>query len=99
MFQFKKNKCICDTVGKIVKVSYGDEECRRVTVEYVVDNCTYQLKENITVKSTAIKLGGIPIGQRKVEYITAGLGEEVAVKYNPQKPTDAYLRDNIGKYM
>lgn len=92
-----KKKCTAETKGTIIEVKYNDGS-RRVTVEYFVDGQPYILKENITVKSVAIKVGRFPIGQRKIEYITEGINETVAVKYNPAKPKQSYLRDNIGKY-
>lgn len=97
MFQFQKRKCTCDAVGKITKVFFNDSGSRRVTVEYVVDGVSYTIRENITVKNEAIKMEGIPVGQKKTEYITAGIDESVAVKYNPENPKKAYLKDNAGK--
>lgn len=99
MFGFQKRKCICDTVGTITKVFFNNNGSRRVTVEYVVDGRTYKIKENITTKSEAIKKAGIPIGQRKVEYITAGIGENVRVCFDPDNHKKAYLKDNLGKYV
>ncbi len=95
---FDKSKCVNETEGTIIKVRYNDD-ARRVTVEFFVDGQPYTIKENITVKSVAIKLGKLPIGQRKIEYITEGVGGKVSVKYNPDNPKQAYLRDNIGKYV
>lgn len=64
---------------------------------YVVDGVSYTIRENITVKNEAIKMEGIPVGQKKTEYITAGIDESVAVKYDPENPKKAYLKDNAGK--
>lgn len=94
-----KKKCVCETMGKVIKVHFNDNGSRRLFVEYIVDGKKYILKENVTVKSYAIKENGIPIGQRKVENISAGIGESVFIKYNPQKPQKAYLRDNMGHYV
>ena len=99
MFKFLfKSKCVSETEGTIVKVRYNDGS-RRVTVEFFVNGQAYIIKENITVKSIPIKAGKIPIGQRKIEYITEGIGEKVFVKYNPGNPKQAYLRDNVGYCM
>lgn len=99
MFQFQKRKCTCDVVGKITKVFFNNNGSRRVTVEYVVGGNSYKIKENITVKSEVIKKAGIPVGQKKIEYVTAGIGENVNLKYDPENPKKAYLKDNAGRYV
>lgn len=68
-------------------------------MEYEVNGKKYTLKENVTHKITAIKIGNIPIGQTKEEYITAPLGGNVEVMFNPDKPEMAYLKNNTGKYV
>ena len=97
---FWKKKCTEETEGVITKVGYGEGVCgpRRLTVEFKAGNKTYTFRENVTVKSEAIKIGGIPIGQKKIECITEGIGGKVSVRYNPAKPKQAYLRNNTGKH-
>lgn len=99
MFQFQKRKCTCDVIGKITKVFFNNNGSRRVTVEYIVGGNLYKIKENITVKSEVIKNAGISIGQKKIEHITAGIGESVNLKYDPENPKKAYLKDNLGRYV
>lgn len=98
LFGSKRN-CVSETSGTITKVRFNNNDSRRVFVEYIVDGKSYTLKENVTVRSVIVKAGDIPVGQKKIEYITAGVGDTVAVKYNPNNPKQAYLRDNIGAYV
>lgn len=95
----KYEKCISEAKGVVTKVHYNEDTSRRLTVEYVVDGEKYTLKENITHKITAIKIGNIPIGQKKEEYVTAVLGDSVGVMYNPDKPEMSYIKNNTGKYI
>jgi len=95
----RKENHIKETKGSIIKVHFNSNGSRRVTVKYVVDGNTYHITENITVKSEAIKIGFLPIGQKKIEYIQEGLGEQVVVMYNSAEPKEAYLRDNIGNHV
>lgn len=99
MFQFQKRKCTSDTFGIITKVFFNDNGSRRVTVEYMAFGKNYVIKENITVKSVPIFKMGIPVGQRKIEYVKEGLGEKVKVCFDPDNPKKAYLKDNIGKHV
>lgn len=96
---FNRSNCINETKGTIIKVRYNNNDSRRVTVEFFVGGQSYIIKENITVKSVAIKVGKVPVGQKKIEYITEGIGGIVTVKYNPTNPKQAYLKNNIGKYV
>ena len=68
-----------------------------ITVEYEVKNQTYQSKESIKLKSTVIRIGFLPIGQRKTPRMpNTFIGDEAVVLYNPENPQEAYLRDNAG---
>lgn len=68
-----------------------------LTVRYCVNGIEYKLKETVKLKSEFIKFGSIPIGQRKESVLpNVNPGTELIVCYNPKKPKQAYLRDNIG---
>lgn len=87
---------VCDGVIKSVR-QRGGEFPWVATVEYIVDGMTYEFKESLKVKSRVIKLGPIPIGQRKTPVMpNSNVGDRVAVCYSPHDPSKAYLRDNVG---
>lgn len=69
----------------------------RIRVEYQVDGKTYEVIETVKMKSEFIKLGPIPIGQRKAPRLpTTEVGRNAVVCYDPENPRRAYLRDNKG---
>ncbi len=94
----KKKKCTAQTTGVVKKVYLNRAPGRRLNVEYLVNGQTYTLAENVTSRSEAIKFGPFVVGQRKIEYISQGVGDIVSVSYNPNEPTQAFLTDNIGWY-
>jgi len=94
-----KNRYTEETIGTVTKISFNNNGSRRLTVEYIVYGSEYKITENITVHSKAIKIGFIPIGQKKVECITAGMNDKVTVVYNPENPEDAHIKGNDGRYV
>jgi len=95
----KINKNLCTEITNGTVVSLKDKGLnfpRIVTVEYQVDSTTYQISESIKLKSSVIKLGPIPIGQRKTAKINTRMGSKVKINYNPDIPSMAYLTDNKG---
>ena len=69
-----------------------------VTVEYEVLGVFYQISESIKYRSEFIKIGFLPIGQKKIPKLgSTVVGSSVRVSYNPDNPDVAYLPDNIGK--
>ena len=98
-----KKKCTAETLGEILSFkSRGLEGVTMVTVKFTVDGTEYTVKESLKYKSKAIKLGFLPIGQRKTPVLKGAAGEDreigvkVRMKYDPQKPKRAYLPDNKG---
>lgn len=68
-----------------------------IVVSYTVEGQEYQIKESVKLKSKAIKIGFLPIGQER--YPAMGeikKGTVVKVKYNSSDPARAYLVDNVG---
>ena len=96
--RINKSQCTSKTNGNIVNVeNKGLNFPTLITVEYVVNSSTYRITESLKLKTKTIKLGFIPIGQRKIPVLpVVAIGEMVAVNYNPNQPTEAYLADNIG---
>ncbi|MFI3168327.1 MAG: hypothetical protein R3Y06_00080 [Faecalibacterium sp.] len=93
-----KKKCTAQTTGVVKKVYLNRAPGRRLAVEYLVNGQPYTLTENVSSKSEAIKFGPFIVGQRKIEYISQGVGGIVSVSYNPNEPTQAFLTENIGWY-
>lgn len=92
-----KKKCteIADGIVINLKVM-GLEHASIVTVKYEVNDTSYEISETVKLKSECIKLGFIPIGQRKVSRINSSVGSIVKVSYNPSNPQEAFLTENIG---
>lgn len=77
--------------------TWGPYNYWRIRVSYVVGGMRYELIESVKLRSKAIKLGPIPVGQEQVPKLpTTEVGETVAVCYDPDDPSRAYLRDNEG---
>ena len=101
----QKNNCteICKGIIKEVK-NHGIDYAPTITVEYIVNRNSYELKEILVNKPyEKIKLGFIPIGYKTKSLIEIKTGvqtiagNEVRVKYNPNNPREAYLLDNDSK--
>lgn len=76
---------------------WGPYNYWRIRVSYTVDGTAYELTESAKLRSEAIKLGPIPIGQKQVPKLpTTEVGERVTVCYDPNDPSRAHLRDNEG---
>ena len=97
--ELKKIHCALCTEGKVVGIkSKGLEFPTIITVEYNVGEKVFQIKEDLKLKNTTLKIGTIPIGQKKKPVLGyAKIGSIVTVAYNPGDPKEAYLPDNIGK--
>ena len=85
------------TTGTIVRVRPGSTDRPTVVyVRYEVDGTEYECHETVKLTSEAIKLGPIPIGQRKRGKIPSSVGDTVRVAYLPTDPSKAILSDNKG---
>lgn len=85
------------TVGTIVRVRPGSvDRPTTVYVRYEVGGVTYECRETVKLTSEAIKLGPIPIGQRKHGKIPSRVGCTVLVAYLPEDPSKAILMGNSG---
>ena len=95
----KKNKNYQGkTIGKVIFLkSKGLNSPIIITVEYLVNCISYSIKKTMKLKSEPIKLGAIPIGQRKVPIIgKVRIGSSVYVKYDLNNPTKALIEGNDG---
>ena len=69
-----------------------------ISVEYQVAGMNYTVTESIKLKSQAIKIGFLPIGQKRIPVMgDTAVGCAVMVSYNPDNPAEAFITRNIGK--
>lgn len=88
-----------ETTGIIIKSLLVSTETPRLTVMYMVDGNEYTISENITSKSEAIKIGFLPIGQRKVWLVEKiNVGDKLQIIYDPNNPQKAHIKENNGKF-
>ena len=66
-------------------------------VTYFVDGAEYHIKETVKMKSEAIKIGGIPVGQRNSYQMgNISVGDSVTIQYDPSNPAKALIAENDG---
>ncbi len=65
-------------------------------VEYEVNGKKYQIEETIKLVSKVIKLGFLPIGQKKTSKINCEEGSVVTIVYDEEHPEKAYIEGNGG---
>ena len=99
--RMKINKANCtQTVNgsvKELKVK-GQDFPTMITVEYQVAGNNYVVTESLKLKSEKIKLGFLPIGQKRVPVMgNTAVGSSATVSYNPNNPIEAFITHNIGK--
>ncbi len=68
-----------------------------VHAEYYVNGVKYQIKESVALKCSTIKLGKIPIGQRKTFVLeTIKKGGSIEIHYDERNPRKAIIYGNEG---
>lgn len=84
------------TIGKITSIKdKGLNSPTVITVEYSINGKKYDISEPVALKHKFIKLGFLPIGQKKVPRLPSiAVGTQVAVIYNSNKPSQAYIDGN-----
>lgn len=93
----KEREYIGKAVGTVVRFRRGGiDHPAFVCVRYEVDGRTYECRETVKLKSEPIKIGPVPIGQRKRGKIASRVGSKVRVAYLPSDPSKAILADNTG---
>lgn len=90
-------KCTKSAAGHITKCwDKGLDYSDRISVCYEVDGNSYSINEKVKYITEAIKIGPIPIGQRKVPALgSIRVGREVKVMFNPEDPSEAFVLGNI----
>ena len=86
------------TTGQVEKIlSRGLDHPWVIVVRYTVDGREYRVKETAKIKNRAIKLGKIPIGQRKSFVLgPIEVGSPLTICYDPQRPQNALILGNDG---
>ena len=93
----KEREYTGEAVGTVVRIRRGGiDRPTSVCVRYEVDGRTYECRETVKLESELIKIGPIPIGQRKRGKIASHVGSQVRVAYLPSDPSKAILVDNTG---
>ena len=94
----KKKLYTEETTGRVVElIDRGVDFPSLLCVAYEVNGIHYEIKESLKLKSEAIKLGLIPIGQIKVPMIdSVEKGAPVTVRYSKENPKNAIILENEG---
>lgn len=97
-----KNKninCTETTSGYIKKLkSNGLDFPTMITVEYCVNGIHYKITEPLRYKKELIKFCNFPIGQKHIPTIgNTSIGEKVDIKYNPFKPEESFILQNVSE--
>lgn len=93
----RKKKCTCNTKGVVKNLNVqGLEFPTKITVEYEVEGQKYEITEGLAMEFKTIKLGFLPIGQKKIPKVNSKVGSIVNVNYNPDEPSEAYIVGNDG---
>lgn len=84
--------------GEVVSlVSRGVQNVTLVRVRYMVGGRAYELEEPLALRSEAIRVGPVPVGQRKTPKLGAvAPGSRVEVAYLPDDPAHALIVGNDG---
>lgn len=86
-----------ETLGKVIKItSKGIDSSTIVEVEYQVNNENYIIKESLKLKSETIKIGIIPIGQRKKPKVNCKVGDTITIEYDENNPDKGHIKGNDG---
>ena len=86
------------TRGRIIKiVDKGSDYPRVIHIRYHVNGIDYEIKETAKMKSSAIRVAGIPVGQRKT-FVLGNVreGDLLEVRYDEAHPDKAIIYGNDG---
>lgn len=94
----KKETYTGKTKGRIIRiVDKGLDHPCIIHVQYHVNGSTYEIKETAKMKCTAIRIGKIPIGQRKTFVLgTIKEGDLLEIRYDELHPKKAIIYENDG---
>lgn len=94
----KKNNYMGITQGRVIRiVDKGLDYPWVIHVQYKVNGIDYEIKETAKMKSTAIKVAGIPVGQRKTFVLgVVKEGDLLEIRYDEAHPERAIIYGNDG---
>ena len=94
----KKNNYMGITQGRVIRIVHkGLDYPWVIHVQYKVNGIDYEIKETAKMKSTAIKVAGIPVGQRKTFVLGAVKeGDLLEIHYDKAHPEKAIIHGNDG---
>ena len=97
--QVNRANCTQTVEGRVREVkAKGQDFPTMISVEYQVNGRAYIVTESLKLKSEKVKLGFLPIGQKRVPVMgNTAVGSAAAVCYNPSNPTEAFITHNIEK--
>lgn len=95
----KKANCTQTVEGRVKELKVkGLDFPTLISVEYQVVGKSYVITESLKLKSEIIKLGFLPVGQKRIPVMgNTAVGSSATVNYNPDNPSEAYITNNIGK--
>lgn len=96
--QRKKETYMGKTYGKVIRiVDKGLDYPYVLYVQYQVNGMTYKIRETAKMKSSAIRVAGIPIGQRKTFVLgRVQEGDMLEIRYDERHPEKAIIYRNDG---
>ena len=91
-------RCSARTEGAVERFrSRGRNTVTLITVTYTVDGKTYRVTESLKYRSEAIRIGRIPVGQRRLPVLgPLAVGDTVPVRYCPEEPALSLIEGNEG---
>lgn len=94
-----KENCTQTVMGCVKELTIkGQDFPTMISVEYTVGDNSYVVTESLKYRSEIIKIGFLPIGQRRIPVMgDTAVGSKASVNYNPLKPEEAFITKNIGK--
>ncbi len=93
-------RCTASVLGTVTSLSRkGIDRPTIVTVEYQANGQLWHVSESLKLRSEAIRIGKIPIGQRKTPVLgRVEIGDTLPVRYCPEAPSIALIEGNEGHW-
>lgn len=97
--KFNKTNCTQTVIGRVKELKVkGQDFPTMISVAYQVAGNTYVVTESLKLKREKIKLGFLPIGQKRVPTMgNTAVGTSAMVNYDPNNPAESFITNNIGK--
>lgn len=98
--KINKANCTQTVEGRVKELKVkGQDFPTMISVEYQVAGNSYVVTESLKLKSEKIKLGFLPIGQKRVPVMgNTAVGSPATVNYNPSNPEEGYISNNTSVF-